>query len=123
MSRKQILQWLLWGAAVMVAGLLDHFGRYSSYGFFLVGASAYLGYKTTERGWVLAALLSVSAPLAHLWMRLFTGFHAGFPWYYDAGVRLAGGVLLVSVGLGAGWLARLSWVAARRLRGRPALPI
>jgi hypothetical protein len=120
MRRKKWFSWTLWAVTIAVVGLMDHFAWYYSYGYFLVGACAFLGYQNTNRGWVLAGLLSLAAPMAHLWMRLLTGYHAGYPWYYDAGVRLAGGILLSAVGLGAGFLARLCWVAARRVRQRAA---
>jgi hypothetical protein len=106
----------IWLLVALGAGLLDHFGWYQVYTYLLFGCCAGLGFTGHKRAWTAAAMLSTGAALVHLTMRLVVDYHAGFSWLQESGVRLFVGVLLAVLGVTFGWMARLCWMAARRIR-------
>jgi hypothetical protein len=110
----------IWLLVAIGAGLLDHFAWYQTYAYLLFGCCAGLGFTGHRRAWTAAALLSTGAALVHLTMRLAFDFHAGSSWLQESGVRLVVGVLLAALGVTLGWLSRLCWFAARRVRALAA---
>jgi hypothetical protein len=106
----------IWLLVALGVGLLDHFGWYQVYAYLLFGCCAGLGFTGHKRAWTSAAILSTGAALVHLTMRLMVAYHAGFAWLQESEVRLIVGVLVASLGVTLGWLSRLCWMAARRIR-------
>jgi len=108
--------WWLWALISLVAGVLDALGWYQTYGYLLFGLAAGLGFTGRNRAWTFAGVLSIGSAIVTLATRPFTGHPIGTPWLTAAGAHLAGGVLVAATGITLGWLSRLCWILARRIK-------
>jgi hypothetical protein len=119
MSHKDLPLWT-WVLVGLCLGLMDNAGWIQTYGYLLFGFCSTLGFTGTKKAFTAAAILASGAAVVHIGARVFTGYHAGFPWPQETSVRLIGGVLVAALAVTLGALARLCWMLARRLRTRAA---